>query len=211
VLEQYTPQTTTVLPANIANDMNAMLSDNPARVPEYALNSPLYFPGYDVAVKTGTTNDTRDAWVIGYTPSIAIGVWAGNNDNTPMVKSIAGFIAAPMWHDVMAYALTKYPKTYFNTPDPISTALPPVLRGDWQIPDATGAVVPHDLLYWTSKTDPQGPAPETAGATDPQYAAWEYGVQAWYASHPGLFVNPPLMVPLSAPVIAPIESTTTFP
>ena len=63
-----------------------MLSDAPARVPEYALDSPLSFPGYDVAVKTGTTDDTRDAWVIGYTPSIALGVWAGNNDNTPMVK-----------------------------------------------------------------------------------------------------------------------------
>ncbi|MCX6786208.1 MAG: transglycosylase domain-containing protein, partial [Candidatus Kaiserbacteria bacterium] len=114
MLEKYTSQSSEVIPTNIARDMSAMLSDAPARLPEYPLNSPLSFSGYDVAVKTGTTDDTRDAWVIGYTPSIAIGVWTGNNDNSKMVKSIAGFIAAPMWHEVMAYALSKYPKTYFD-------------------------------------------------------------------------------------------------
>ena len=174
-----------------------MLSDNPARVPEYTLDSPLQFPGYDGAVKTGTTDDTRDAWVVGYTPSIAIGTWAGNNDNTPMVKSIAGMILAPSWHDIMAYALTKYPKEYFGEPDPIPSNVAPILRGDWQVPDATGAVAPHSLLYWTTPSDPsQRP---TDPSQNPQFAYWEYGVQAWYASHPELFVNPPLMVPLSAP------------
>ena len=68
--EKYEPQPfKEVLPENIARDMSAMLSDAPARLPEYPLNSPLSFSGYDVAVKTGTTDDTRDAWVVGYTPS----------------------------------------------------------------------------------------------------------------------------------------------
>jgi 1A family penicillin-binding protein len=205
ILEQYAPQSSTVLPTNIARDMSAMLSDAPARVPEYALNSPLSFSGYDVAVKTGTTNDTRDAWVIGYTPSIAIGVWAGNNDNTPMVKSIAGFIAAPMWHDVMAYALSKYPKAYFGQADPIPDTVPPMLRGDWQIPDASGNVIPHDLLYWTNKNNPQG-SPPSNPASDPQYTYWEYGLSAFYASHPNLFSNPQIFVPLSS---ATIGNTTT--
>lgn len=197
VLEQYTGQPSTVLPENIANDMSAMLSDAPARVPEYALNSPLSFPNYDVAVKTGTTDDTRDAWVIGYTPSIAMGVWVGNNDQTPMVKSIAGFIAAPMWHEVMAYALSKYPKTYFGAPDPIPSSVPPMLQGEWRIPDANGSVIPHSLLYWTDKNNPQGPAP-TNPANDPQFAYWEYGVAAWYASHPDLFTGGQMLpVPLS--------------
>lgn len=196
ILSQFTPQPSLVLPANIARDMSAMLSDAPARVPEYALNSPLSFPNYDVAVKTGTTNDTKDAWVIGYTPSIAVGVWVGNNNNTPMVRTIAGFIAAPMWHAAMAYALSKYPKTYFGEPDPISSSVPPMLKGNWQIPDANGAVVPHDLLYWTDKNNPQGPPPANP-AQDPQFAYWEYGVASWYASHPGLFVNPPIFVPLT--------------
>ena len=198
ILSAYTPQPAQVLPTNIARDMSAMLSDAPARVPEYPLNSPLSFPGYDVAVKTGTTDDTRDAWVVGYTPSIALGVWAGNNDNSPMVKSIAGFIAAPMWHEAMAYALSKYPKTYFGEPDVIPASVPPMLRGDWQIPDANNAIVPHSLLYWTDKNDPQGAAPVNP-ARDPQFNYWEYGVSAWYAAHPDLFTGGVMLpVPLSS-------------
>lgn len=197
VLQKFTGDPTRVLPANIARDMSAMLSDAPARVPEYSLHSPLSFAGYDVAVKTGTTDDTKDAWVVGYTPSIAIGTWAGNNDNSPMVKSIAGFIVAPMWHDAMAYALTKYPKTYFGEPDPIPATVPPMLRGEWQIPDQSGLVAPHSLLYWTDKNNPRGPAPQSA-ANDPQYPYWEYSIASWYASHPGYFSGGiQLPVPLS--------------
>ena len=201
VLLQFTPHPSIVLPTNIARDISAMLSDAPARLPEYPLNSPLSFPNYDVAVKTGTTNDTRDAWVIGYTPSIAVGVWVGNNDNSPMVKLVAGFIAVPMWHEAMAYALSKYPQAYFGEPSPISASVPPLLRGNWQIPDGNGNIVPHDLLYWTDKRNPQGPPPANP-AQDPQFAHWEYGVSSWYASHPSLFVNPPIFVPLSYPASA---------
>lgn len=202
ILEQYAPQQSTVLPQNIARDMSAMLSDAPARVPEYPLNSPLSFPGYDVAVKTGTTNDTRDAWVIGYTPSIAIGVWAGNNDNTPMVKSIAGFIAAPMWHEVMAYALSKYPKTYFGEPDPIPTSVPPMLQGNWYVPDANGNIAPHDLLYWTDKNNPRSGYAPMNNSQDYQFNYWEYGVSAYYASHPNIFATGIMLpVPLSAPTV----------
>ena len=198
-LVRYTPQSSQVLPATIARDMSAMLSDAPARVPEYPLNSPLSFSGYDVAVKTGTTDDTRDAWVVGYSPSIAIGVWAGNNDNSSMVKSVAGFIAAPMWHEVMAYALSKYPKAYFGEPSPIYSTVPPMLRGNWYIPDIGGAVVPHSLLYWTDKNNPQGPPPANP-AQDPQFSHWEYGVSAWYASHPEYFTSGIMLhVPLSFP------------
>lgn len=199
VLSKFEANPTQVLPENIARDMSAMLSDAPARVPEYPLNSPLSFSGYDVAVKTGTTDDTRDAWVVGYTPSIAVGVWAGNNDNSPMVKSIAGFIAAPMWHEVMAYALSKYPRTYFGEPSPIFTTVPPMLRGQWQIPDASGVVTPHSLLYWTDKNNPQGARPGNP-AQDPQFSYWEYGVQAWYQAHPELFQNGVMLpVPLTYP------------
>ena len=197
VLQQFSPQSSTVLPQNIARDMSAMLSDAQARLPEYPLNSPLSFQGYDVAVKTGTTNDTRDAWVIGYTPSIAIGVWAGNNDNSKMVKSIAGFIAAPMWHEVMAYALSKYPKTYFGEPSTISDTVPSMLQGNWYMQDKDGNVVPHSLLYWTDKNNPQN-APPPDPAQDPQFSYWEYGISNYYASHPYLFTNGIMLpVPLS--------------
>jgi len=201
VLERFTPQSSMVIPSNIARDISGMLSDAPARLPEYALDSPLSFSGYDVAVKTGTTNDTRDAWVVGYSPSIAIGVWAGNNDNTPMVKSVAGFIAAPMWHEVMAYALSKYPKTYFGEPSPIFSSVPPMLQGNWRIPDANGTIIPHSLLYWTNKSNPQG-LPSVNPSQDPQFAYWEYGISSWYNSYPNLFSGGIMLpVPLSSNII----------
>jgi penicillin-binding protein 1C len=197
VLQKYSVLSSVVIPTNIANDVSAMLSNAYARLPEYPLNSPLSFPGYDVAVKTGTTNDTRDAWVVGFTPSIALGVWTGNNDNSPMVKSVAGFIAAPMWHEALAYALEKYPKTYFGEPSPISSTVPPMLRGNWMIPDSQGNIVPHDLLYWTDKKNPQGPPPSNP-ANDPQFSHWEYGLSYWYARHPELFSGGVMLpVPLS--------------
>ncbi len=197
VLLQYSPQSSRVLPEDIARDMSAMLSDAPARLPEYPLNSPLSFRGYDVAVKTGTTDDTRDAWVIGYTPSVAVGVWVGNNDNSPMVKSIAGFIAAPMWHEAMSYALSKYPKKYFGEPNLIPNTVPPMLQGNWYVPDSSGAIVPHSLLYWTDKNNPRGASPADP-SKDPQFPYWEYGVSAWYSSHPEMFVGGVMLpVPLS--------------
>lgn len=201
VVAAFTPQPTRVLSENTARDMSAMLSDARARLPEYPLDSPLSFSGYDVAVKTGTTNDTRDAWVIGYTPSVALGVWVGNNDNSPMVKSIAGFIAAPMWHEAMAYTLSRYPKSYFGEPSPIFTTVPPLLQGNWYVPDAQGNIFPHDLLYWIDKDNPQGPPPQNP-AQDPQFAYWEYGVSSWYANHPELFSTGIMLpVPLSSPSV----------
>ncbi len=205
-LYKFSPESSVVLPTNIARDVSAMLSNAYARLPEYPLNSPLSFAGYDVAVKTGTTDDTRDAWIIGYTPSITIGVWVGNNDNSPMVKSVAGFIAAPMWNKVMSYALSKYPKTYFGESSPIFDSVPPMLQGNWRIPDTQGSIIPHSLLYWTDKNNPQGPTP-TNPSEDRQFEYWEYGVTAWYAMHPDLFSGG-IMLPV--PLTKTSTSTTSF-
>ncbi len=182
VLTTFTPAPTQVIPANVARTMSGILSSAQARYPAYPLNSPFSFSGYDVAAKTGTTDDTRDAWVVGYTPSIALGVWVGNNDNSKMVKSVAGFIAAPMWREVMVYALAKYPKTYFSESDAVSPDLPPMLRGVWQIPDSNGNIIPHSLLYWTDKSNPQGPPPANP-AQDSQFSHWEYAISSWYNNH----------------------------
>jgi membrane peptidoglycan carboxypeptidase len=178
VLEQYTAQPTQVLDPNVANEMNSMLSNNAARYPEYPAENPLHFDDYDVAAKTGTTNDYKDAWTVGYTPTIAVGVWAGNNDNSPMVKEIAGYIVAPMWHTFMAVALAKEPKSYFTEPDPIPESASAALRGSYNNPVPGGGTATHDILFWVDKDNPLGPPP-TNPASDPQYAYWEYPVQQW--------------------------------
>jgi len=181
VLEQYQHSPVRVMPASVTYSLSAMLSNNAARYPEFPLKNPLHFPGYDVAVKTGTTDDFRDAWTIGYTPSIVIGAWAGNNNNSPMVKKIAGYIIAPTWHKMMQYALTQYPKSYFGEPPTIPNNVSPVLNGQYVIKQS-GELSVHSLLYWINKNKPQGPAP-TDPSQDPQFSHWEYPVSVWAATH----------------------------
>ncbi len=178
VLEEFTAHPSQVLDPGVAHDMSSMLSDNEARQPEYPAVNPFHFPGYDVAAKTGTTNDSRDAWTIGYTPSIVVGVWAGNNDNSPMVKEIAGYIVAPMWNEFMQVVLAKYPVTYFGQPRTIPDSAPAVLRGQYQVPMADGSVAVHEILYWVQKNNPLGGQPTNPG-NDSQYAYWEYPLQVW--------------------------------
>jgi penicillin-binding protein 1C len=179
VLEQYQPNPTRVLDPQIARLVDDILSDNVARTPEFGAESPLQFDGYDVADKTGTTDDSRDAWVIGYTPSIVVGEWAGNNDNTPMVKKIAAFIVAPTWHKIMTYALQKYSSTSddFPPPAPETGNLPAVLTGNWNTDPSQGV---HDILYWVQKSDPLAGQPSDPQA-DPQFEYWDYPVQIWAA------------------------------
>jgi len=103
-----------VLDQNIARKINSILSDNTARTPVFGGRSPLYIPGRTVAAKTGTTQEYRDGWTMGYTPSLAAGVWAGNNDNTAMRPGAAGvFVAAPIWNSFMKEALSRYPNESF--------------------------------------------------------------------------------------------------
>jgi len=180
VLEEGDVTTNQVEPAEGVRMINDILSDNNAKAPEYGIEgSPFYFPGRQVASKTGTTNDSRDAWVIGYTPNVVVGTWAGNNDNSPMVKKVAGLITAPMWHAIMAKILPNLPNESFVPPPATDPNLKPILRGDWQSAFAQNGV--HNELYWINKSDPTGPNPASP-ASDGQYSNWEYGVQHWYAS-----------------------------
>lgn len=175
VLEEYTDRAVRVVDAEIARSINDVLSDNEARTPEFGANSPLYFPGYDVAAKTGTTNDYRDVWILGYTPAVAAGAWAGNNDNHAMQRKIAAFIVAPMWHEFMEEAMQRYPAGTFPSPQPLPQDLPPILRGVWDQNPAEGA---HDILYWVKKNDPRSGRPDNPWA-DPQFSLWEYPVSLW--------------------------------
>jgi membrane peptidoglycan carboxypeptidase len=181
VLEEYTDKSERVLEPEIARQMNDVLSDNVARTPEFGADSPLNFPEFKVADKTGTTNDYRDVWIIGYTPGVAVGAWAGNNNNSPMQKKIAAFIIAPMWHEFMSYAMTKYPSEPFTepAPDPEADSLAPVLRGEWNTNPSQGI---HDILHWVDKDNPRTPGGSSRG--DGQYPYWDYPVQLWAAGQP---------------------------
>jgi membrane peptidoglycan carboxypeptidase len=104
-----------VVDAQVARKINSILSDNNARSAIFGPNSPLYIPGRTVAAKTGTSQEFRDAWTVGFTPSIAVGVWAGNNDSRPMRAGSDGvFVAAPIWRSFMDAILSRYPNESFN-------------------------------------------------------------------------------------------------
>jgi membrane peptidoglycan carboxypeptidase len=167
-----------VVAPEVAQKINDVLSDPVARAP-LGENDLFTFPGHDVAMKTGTTNDFRDAWTIGYTPNIAVGVWAGNNDNSSMQKKVSGFIVGPAWSEFMRYALTKIPSDPFTRPE-YTPSDKPVLNGKWQIPGSDGLV--HEILYWVSKNNPLGPQP-VEPSLDPQFERWDAPVRAEYGRY----------------------------
>ena len=105
VLEKHDPKSVQVLDKEIALKISSILSDNAARTPIFGPNSLLFFPDRKVAAKTGTTQDFRDGWVVGYTKDIVTGVWVGNNDNSPMNKEPGIVVAGPIWRTFMEYAL----------------------------------------------------------------------------------------------------------
>lgn len=176
VLEEYEDITRQAVDPHAAQLVTDILSDNEARAPSYGQNNFLVFPGWSVAGKTGTTNDFRDVWVVGYTPTLAVGTWAGNNDNSPIVKKVAGFVIAPMWRDFMNKGLTYVKNEPFTPPvsDPNTEPLKPIMTGNWQGHD--GSV--RSILGWVDKDNPRGPIPSNP-ANDPQYRFWEYPVRVW--------------------------------
>jgi membrane peptidoglycan carboxypeptidase len=116
IIEQNKKTQKRVLSINSSRLINDILSDNNARAPIFGYSSSLYFPDYQVAAKTGTTQDYRDAWVIGYTPSIAVGVWVGNSNNSPIDRKTGAMIAAPMWHKFLNKYLSDKSKENFTKP-----------------------------------------------------------------------------------------------
>ena len=205
VLEEFTPNEKEILPKNTALAISDILSDNIARTPTFGANSVLSIPGKNIAVKTGTTNNNKDAWTVGYTPSIVVGVWAGNNDNKPMKKGGAA-VAGPIWNKFMAEALAILPNEKFEKPDLATDPekVKPALRGFWQgnenffIDKISGKLATsntpnetkqekiitnvHSILYWVKKNDVLGPPPANP-TDDPQFNHWEIPVQNWWASN----------------------------
>lgn len=95
-----------------------ILSDNNARAIEFGPSSYLVVPGKTVAVKTGTTDDKRDNWAVGFTKGVTVGVWVGNNDNEKMNPRISSGAtgASPIWHNAMVELLKKYPDGIMDKP-----------------------------------------------------------------------------------------------
>ena len=185
VLEEYEENSERVINTEVARQISDVLSDNQARTPAFGEYSALHFQGIDVEAKTGTTNDYRDAWIIGYTPTIAVGSWAGNNNNTPMEKRVAGFIVAPMWNEFMREAINALPVESFNDPAPINENLPPILKGVWNVSDESGVGI-HSILYWIDKNNPMVPR-QSDPRNDPQFLLWEYPVSLWLSKSGGVF------------------------
>lgn len=95
-----------VLPEEVTFIISDILADNQARAMAFGTNSVLNIPGQYVSVKTGTTNDYRDNWTIGYTPKYLIATWVGNNDNSPMGSVVSGVTgASPIWNEIMTFLL----------------------------------------------------------------------------------------------------------
>lgn len=109
-----------VLDPQIAYQISNILSDNGARSLVFGTRSALYFPKRTVAAKTGTTTDFKDAWTVGYTPSISVAVWVGNSDATKMSSGADGsIVAAPMFHNFIEKALANIPDEPFARPEGI--------------------------------------------------------------------------------------------
>jgi 1A family penicillin-binding protein len=121
-IEEYKPPASLifgkkVLPPGVAFIISNMLADNNARMIEFGPNSELRIPKKTVSVKTGTTNDFRDNWTIGYTPSFVVSTWVGNNDNQPMNGLASGITgAAPIWNTIMTFLLQDKPDEPMQKP-----------------------------------------------------------------------------------------------
>ena len=110
-----------VIKAQVAYLITHILSDNNARLPAFGTRNFLTVPGHTIAVKTGTTDSKRDNWTFGYTPSYTVGVWVGNNDNSPMNPYLASGLtgAAPIWNKIFTVLLKDKPAESFTIPEDI--------------------------------------------------------------------------------------------
>ncbi len=160
VLEEYKPPSSPifgkqVLPDGVAFIISDILADNTARLLEFGGSSELRIPGQTVSVKTGTTNDFRDNWTIGYTPSYLVVSWVGNNDNSQMSGLVSGITgAAPIWNDIMSHLLKD------KTPEPISrppTVIQKSICSDTGLlppPAGSEASCPTRFEYFIKGTEP---------------------------------------------------------
>lgn len=216
ILEEYkSSEGERVIEEKYVAMLDHILSTNDFRAPVFGENSPLRFDSRPVAAKTGTTNEFRDGWVIGYTPSLAVGVWSGNNDNTPMKLGADGVnVSAPIWRDFLDQVLKNYSIENFPKYDKEETGKD-VLDGKLSIEkDVKVCEIPgeddkyclandyckdsdkkdfanvHNILYFLDKNDPRADKPKNP-ESDPQYNNWEKGVEKWIEKEDDYIIGEP--------------------
>ena len=154
------PVPESVLDPGIAFLISDILSDNAARTPTFGSRSQLYIPGQVVAVKTGTTNNLRDNWTIGYTPELLTAVWVGNNDNTPMSYVASGITgASPIWRRAMDLLLKIYPSSGFSPPTSIARLATCAGKSDYFLAGTLPPPCPSPTPTGTPKPEVQ-PTPD---------------------------------------------------
>lgn len=186
-IEEYVDETKRIIEPQYPRLINQILSDKQLRAPLFQNSLGLtVFENYDVALKTGTSNDYRDAWAMGYTPSIVVGVWSGNNNNEPMHRKGSSILAAvPIWSAFLKEVLIKYPTELFTKPDLVLITTKPMLNGEWLFsPIIDGKTYPqiHTILYYVNKNDPLGPVPENP-EQDSQFSNWEKATLEWVSKN----------------------------
>ncbi len=160
VLEEYNPLPTPifgrkVLPEGVAFIISDILSDNNARLIDFGPNSLLRIPNQVVSVKTGTTNDFRDNWTIGYTPDILVATWVGNNDNSPMSTIASGITgAAPIWNSIMSSLLKDKPPHPMQRPPSVIQKKICNISGLLPQPDGTLNRCETRFEYFIKGTEP---------------------------------------------------------
>ncbi|MFZ2969533.1 MAG: PBP1A family penicillin-binding protein [Minisyncoccia bacterium] len=211
VIKEYAGNPKEVLNEEVARNIDSILSDNEARSAVFGLNNNFVLKGRPVAAKSGTTSSFKDAWTIGFTPSLASGVWTGNNNGSEMKRGADGsVIAAPIWNDFMTRVLALDPVEKFPIPQKIETGKP-VLDGkdksevivkiDKACQDKLATELTpesqieekvffeaHNILYYLKKDDPRGDPPENP-SDDPQFENWEAPVLAWAKENMGDEIN----------------------
>ncbi|MFH0873787.1 MAG: PBP1A family penicillin-binding protein [Candidatus Komeilibacteria bacterium] len=198
--EKEQPEQKRILEAQVVREITNILSDNDARAYIFGVNNNLTLGGRPVAAKSGTTNDYKDSWLMGYTPQLVTGVWVGNNNNKPMNQATGANAAGPIWQSYMAKILAAYPAVGFTAPE--TTVCDKImicgqLAREVTIPvdrvtgqPATAATPPenieqrtvkevHDILQYADKNDPLNPSYPAHPEQDPQYENWEAPVRKW--------------------------------
>ncbi|HPA25579.1 MAG TPA: PBP1A family penicillin-binding protein [bacterium] len=182
--------------------LNNVLSDNNERAYVFGQSNYLTLDSRPVAAKTGTTNDYKDAWTVGYTPSLVAGVWVGNTRGEAMKTSADGSaVAAPIWNAFMKKTLENKPVENFMAPDSLSLPDKPMLNGKFfteiklKVDKLTGEALDfnnsgenveertyrlvHNILHYVNKNNPLSPAPEKPWEIDENYSNFEVPIEEW--------------------------------